>query len=114
MNINEFNELIKEGIVAVDFYSKTCGPCKLLEPILQEVEKELTNIKFIRIEAYENLEISNKNNLVSLPTVIVFKDGKEIDRGAFFIISKERLIEWLNNAITKKDDKPKEMNKSLL
>lgn len=83
LNENEFKERIKsEKIVLVDFFANWCGPCKMLGPILESVEKEvdLDIFDFIKIDIDECEELARKYGVMSIPTMIIFKNGEEIDR----------------------------------
>jgi thioredoxin 1 len=65
----------------LDFYADWCGPCKVMEPTLEELEKELgEKIKFTKINVDEDSEKSFKFGVMSIPTYIVMKNGNEIER----------------------------------
>lgn len=72
---NEFNELIK-GRVLVDFYADWCGPCKRLAPLLEELE-DIDIIK-VNVDMFDNL--SRSYGIMSIPTLILFENGKEIKK----------------------------------
>jgi thioredoxin 1 len=71
-NENEFNELIKEGTWLVDFSASWCGPCKMLEPNLEELSKEYSVLK-VDIDKFRKL--TDSFNIMSVPTIILFNDG---------------------------------------
>ena len=91
--MNNFDEQIKEGIVLVDFYADWCGPCRMLSPIIEEVAQE-ENIKLIKINVDENEDLSKRFGVMSIPTVIVFKDGKETNKN-IGLTSKEEILSWI-------------------
>lgn len=97
-----FQQQIKGKVVLVDFWASWCMPCKMMAPILNEVASDLpdhANIGKVNIEEHQSL--ANKFNIRSIPTMILFKNGKEVDRFVG-IKSKEFLkqqIEKQHNAL---------------
>lgn len=79
-NEKEFNNLIKDEKVLVDFYATWCGPCQLISPIVEEVAKENENIKVIKIDVDKFPELSRKYGIMSIPTLMVFSKGKEVKK----------------------------------
>ena len=65
--------------VIVDFFASWCGPCKMLAPIMEEIEQENTNIKVCKIDIDEESELASKYQIMSVPTLIAIKDGKIIN-----------------------------------
>lgn len=90
-----FNEVIGNGLTLVDFYAEWCGPCKMLSPIIEEVSNELTDIKFVKVNIDEHSDIAQKYGVMSIPTLIIFKDGQELDKSIGFL-PKEDMIEFLD------------------
>lgn len=90
-----FDDLIKEGIVLVDFYATWCGPCRMLSPILDEVLKE-TDITLLKVDVDKNEMIAKRYGIMSIPTMILFKNG-EIMEKRVGMTSKEELIKWIND-----------------
>ena len=86
-----FKELIKEKVL-VDFYANWCGPCKMLSPILERTNSELKVIK-VDVDSFEDL--ARKYGVMSIPTLILFENGKEVKRNIGFI-SEEQLEKFLN------------------
>lgn len=77
----EFNAAIVQGIVLVDFWGEGCPPCRALAPILDEVAKDFEGkISFYKMNANENLTIARKFGIMSVPTLLVFKNGELADK----------------------------------
>lgn len=73
-----FDEEISKGTVLVDFYADWCGPCRMLGTVLEEVAKELVDITILKVNVDQMKIISGRFSIRSLPTMILFKDGKPI------------------------------------
>lgn len=81
LNDKNFKKEISKGIVLVDFWADWCMPCKVMVPTLNEVAIAVKNkAKIAKLEVEKNTNISNKYNIRALPTLILFKDGIEIER----------------------------------
>lgn len=77
----EEDVLKAEGIVLVDFWASWCMPCQMLGPILDELSEELGDkVKICKMNVDENRETSAEYNIMSIPVVFVFKDGKVVDQ----------------------------------
>jgi thioredoxin 1 len=78
----DFEKTIKKGITLVDFWAVWCGPCRRQAPIIEELANENTNkkIKIGKLDVDHNKVTSNKFSVRNIPTLIIFKDGKEIKR----------------------------------
>ena len=85
--------------VLIDFWAEWCGPCKEMNPILEEVSSEMEEkIKVLKINIDENPNIPNKYGVQSIPTLIIFKKGEAISTKVGASI-KSDLITWINSTI---------------
>ena len=86
-----FKELIKDKIL-VDFYANWCGPCKMLAPELERVE---SNVKVVKIAVDEFEELACEYGVMSIPTLILFENGKEIKRNIGFM-DKDKIQKFID------------------
>ncbi|MFC5466805.1 thioredoxin [Lederbergia graminis] len=85
-----------EGLVLVDFWATWCGPCKMIAPVLEELDGDLDGkAKIVKVDVDENQETASKYGIMSIPTLIVMKDGETVDKVVGFQ-PKEALAELLN------------------
>src|SRR3989338_7938954 len=76
-----FHAEIKKGVVLVDFYADLCGPCRMLTPVLAQVAQEIAGKAFIgKLDIEQAQDITEELRVSSVPTLILFKDGKEQKR----------------------------------
>ncbi|MBQ4634648.1 MAG: thioredoxin [Bacilli bacterium] len=92
---DNFNELIKENLVLVDFFANWCGPCKMLTPHLEELSEEFNVLK---VDVDEHEELARHYGIMSIPTLLLFKDGELIDKKVGYQELAE-LKAWLNSKI---------------
>lgn len=78
----DFNKVIsnKEKKVIVDCYAEWCGPCRMLSPIIDELKEEVDSCEFYKLNVDEAENISREYGIMSIPTILIFKDGKEINK----------------------------------
>ena len=88
-----FQEEIKSGLVLVDFYADWCGPCRMVGPIVEEISNEVENLKVIKINVDEREDIAKMYGIMSIPTLILFKEG-EINKKQIGFVPKEVLMQW--------------------
>lgn len=93
INEKQFKELKKEFVVA-DFYADWCGPCKMIAPFLKEIAGEIPDITFVKINVDENENLAAEFSVMSIPTLIIFKNGVEIERKIGFV-TKPSLKAWI-------------------
>lgn len=76
----DFDTAVATGTVLVDFYADWCGPCKMIAPLLEEVAAERTDVAVLKINVDEAAALCTRFGIVSIPTLIVMKEGKETAR----------------------------------
>lgn len=86
--------LVKEGITLVDFSAIWCGPCQMLEPVLNEVAK-VTDYKVIKVDVDQAGDLAVEYEIRSVPTIIVFKNGKLAERLTGFM-TKDEIMKKVN------------------
>ncbi|NLN50191.1 MAG: thioredoxin [Acholeplasmataceae bacterium] len=91
----EFETLVKEGVTLVDFFATWCGPCKMLMPQLEELAKEKTDVKYVKVDIDQHRPLAaNVYKITSVPTLILFKDGVEVSRTTGFA-PKAKIAKWI-------------------
>jgi thioredoxin 1 len=91
-----FDKTIKKGITMVDFWAVWCGPCRRQGPIVEEIANEIgKKIKIGKLDVDNNKVTSNAFNVRNIPTLIIFKDGKEVKR-LVGLQDKQTLLNELN------------------
>lgn len=81
--------------VIIDFYADWCGPCKMMSPIIDNIAEENSDIKVGKVNVDEAQDIAIKYNIMSIPTIIIFKEGKEYKKFVG-VTSKENILSSLN------------------
>lgn len=66
--------------VLVDFWAEWCGPCQMVLPIVEELGEELTDVKICKVNVDEQMELAKQYRVMSIPTLMVFKDGEMVKR----------------------------------
>jgi len=93
-NEGNFNELINDELVLVDFFANWCGPCKMLSPILEEISNDRSSVKIVKIDVDECEKLARSYGIMSIPTLLLFKNGKLVNQKTGFM-PKEELIRWI-------------------
>ena len=95
-NEEEFNNFINKDYALVDFYADWCGPCKMLSPIVESLATSRSNINVAKVNVDNNSEIARRYGVMSIPTLILFKNGVLQDKKVGFT-PLELLNEWIND-----------------
>lgn len=77
--------------VLVDFWASWCGPCKMLSPVIEEIADERSDIKVGKVNIDEHPELAQKYGVMSIPTVLVIKDGEEVNKSVGTVPKKALL-----------------------
>ncbi len=93
-NDDDFSEVLKKDRVLVDFYATWCGPCKMLATVLEKFD-EKNMIEIAKVDVDHAEKSSNKYEIFSVPTLILFENGKEIKRQSGFM-SQDQLEKFVN------------------
>jgi thioredoxin 1 len=72
--------LDKKGLVFVDFYAEWCGPCKVTDPIIEELSKEVKDVHFVKVDVDNDSELAGQYNVSSIPSFFIFKDGQVVNQ----------------------------------
>ena len=92
VTVDNFNEEVLQVKLPVlaDFYADWCGPCRMLRPALEQISEERTDVIVAAVNIDENPELADDYDISSIPCVVLFKDGAEVDR-SIGLVPKEAL-----------------------
>ncbi|MBQ8917475.1 MAG: thioredoxin [Oscillospiraceae bacterium] len=93
-----FDNTVEKGLVLVDFWASWCGPCMMLGPVVEQLAEELDGkVTVGKVNVDEEQELAVKFGVMSIPTLVLFKDGAEVTRSVG-VVPKAKLLEMIEKA----------------
>ena len=94
---NNFKNVIEnsKGKVLVDCYASWCGPCRMLSPVLDELAEEIKDVTFYKLDVDENPNTSDDYQIMTIPTILIFEDGKLMSQNSGFM-TKDMVLDLIN------------------
>lgn len=91
VHTNEFNEVIANGKVLVDFFATWCGPCRMLAPVLEQLSEELSDVTIVKVDVDQDGALAQRFGIMAVPTMILFENGEPVQQLQGFM-NKEALL----------------------
>lgn len=93
-SVDEFKKILSENKkVVVDFYADWCGPCKMMSPMFEAAATEVKDVVFVKLNVDELQSIAQEFEISSIPTMILFKDGKLFEQSSGFV-PKDKIVSF--------------------
>lgn len=90
INEKNFAEKKQKGVVLIDFFATWCGPCRMLSPILENVQDELgESLKIFKVDVDDNENLARSFGIMSIPTMILFVDGEEKEKHVGLVMKED-------------------------
>ena len=95
LNSQNFDEAIANGKSLVDFYADWCGPCKMVGPVLEELDAENDQLTIVKVNVDNELDLASKYGVQSIPNMIFFKEGKAVTQ-IIGLANKDAILDKIN------------------
>ena len=92
---NDMSEVLSSKCALVDFSAAWCGPCNMIGPIVEQLSEEKSDVEFFNVDVDKNPDLAMEYRIQSIPTLVLFKDGKEADR-SIGVIPKDKIEEFIS------------------
>ena len=94
---SNFQQEIANGVVLVDFWAAWCGPCKMIAPVLEEIDAEIgSEVKIVKVDVDNNQATAGEYGIMSIPSLLLFVDGELKAKTAGFM-PKDALVDFIND-----------------
>lgn len=93
-----FEDAVKTGVTVVDFWAPWCGPCKMIHPIVEELSNDMDDVEFAKLNIDEAQQVAMKYQVMSIPTLIVFKNGSPQET-IIGVTPKEKIKKKIQNVV---------------
>jgi thioredoxin 1 len=97
LNADNFEKETSKGNWIIDFWAGWCGPCKMLAPEFESASKELKDVKFGKVNVDEEQDLAGKYGVMSLPSLLFFKDGQQVEMSVG-LIDKNKILDIAKKA----------------
>ena len=92
----EFENQTKKGVTVIDFFATWCGPCRMMAPIFESVGQKMNDkATFFKVDVDESEDLARKFGVMSIPTLVILKDGKMIEKHVG-LMQADALEQWVN------------------
>ena len=99
LNEKNYKEKTEKGLVVVDFFANWCGPCRMMSPILEDVQKDMgEKVKIYKVDVDESENLARQFGIMSIPTILIYKDGEIVNKH-IGLWMKDSMVEELNEHI---------------
>lgn len=96
-NKNEFEQIISSNeLVVIDFFATWCGPCKMLSPVIENVESLIHDVKFVKVDIDQFNDLASQYKIQSVPTLVFLKNGQEVMKSIGYL-DEDALIEKIKS-----------------